>query len=176
MRVDAGTRPLAYGPGMTMQPQKSSAGDSGSRPFVRQVVLDCAHPRKLAEFYRELLGYAYRPGDEQPPVGEPDPLGDDWLVLRPEAGDASSGRGIAFQRADDYTPPTWSAHEPPAPGRQQQMLHLDMSVPDVETLARQRDRAIELGARMLFDRSEDEDEPLYVFADLAGHPFCIFVG
>jgi hypothetical protein len=56
------------------------------------------------------------------------------------------------------------------------MLHLDMSVPDVETLARQRDRAIELGARMLFDRSEDEDEPLYVFADLAGHPFCIFVG
>ncbi|MGW0888897.1 VOC family protein, partial [Micrococcus luteus] len=26
------------------------------------------------------------------------------------------------------------------------------------------------------DRSDDEDEPLYVFADPAGHPFCVFVG
>ena len=39
----------------------------------------------------------------------------------------------------------------------------------------QRDRAEALGARMLLDRSTDPDEPLYVFADPAGHPFCIFV-
>jgi hypothetical protein len=25
------------------------------------------------------------------------------------------------------------------------------------------------------DRSDDEEEPLWVYADLAGHPFCIFV-
>jgi len=27
----------------------------------------------------------------------------------------------------------------------------------------------------LFDRSDDPDEPLFVFADPAGHPFCLFV-
>jgi hypothetical protein len=28
---------------------------------------------------------------------------------------------------------------------------------------------------VLMDRSDDEEEPLWVYADLAGHPFCIFV-
>jgi len=144
---------------------------------VSQVVIDCPDARALAEFYRELLGYAYRPGDEAPPVGEPDPLGSDWLVLRPAAEDVSSGRQIAFQQVGDHVPPVWTADEAGAdPGRQRQMLHLDMTVPDVAALARQRDRAIGLGAAELLDRSDDEEEPLYVFSDLAGHPFCIFVG
>ncbi|WP_295693956.1 hypothetical protein [Lapillicoccus sp.] len=38
--------------------------DDGGRPFVRQVALDCAHPRPLAESYRGLLGDHYRPGDD----------------------------------------------------------------------------------------------------------------
>ena len=160
-----------------MSTQDGSSGGRSDRPFVRQVVLDCPHPRTLAEFYRELLGYAYRPGDEPPPAGEPDHLGADWLLLRPEADDPSSGRGIAFQQTDDYLAPTWSADEDsPAPSRQRQMLHLDMTVLDVASLARQRDRATALGATILLDRSQDEDEPLYVFADPIGHPFCIFVG
>lgn len=33
-----------------------------------------------------------------------------------------------------------------------------------------------LDARVLLDRTEDPEEPLWVFADPAGHhPFCIFV-
>jgi hypothetical protein len=56
------------------------------------------------------------------------------------------------------------------------MLHLDLTVPDVDALTRHRDRATGLGATILLDRSADEEEPLYVFADPAGHPFCIFVG
>jgi hypothetical protein len=28
---------------------------------------------------------------------------------------------------------------------------------------------------MLLDRTADEDEPLVVLADLAGHPFCLLV-
>ena len=42
-------------------------------------------------------------------------------------------------------------------------------------LERQRQRAEALGADLLFDRTDDPEEPLYTFADLAGHPFCIFV-
>lgn len=159
---------------MTNQQDRSADGDG--HPFVSQVVLDCPRPRTLAEFYRHLLGYAYRSGDEPPAAGEPDPRGEDWLVIRPDADDRSSGRGIAFQQAADYVPPVWAADgEPTEPGSQRQMLHLDMTVPDERSLVRQRDRAVELGATILLDRSDDDNEPLYVFADPAGHPFCIFV-
>ena len=36
--------------------------------------------------------------------------------------------------------------------------------------------AVDRRAELLLDRADDPDEPLYVFADPAGHPFCIFVG
>lgn len=134
-------------------------------PKLRQTVLDCESPRALAEFYRELLGLAYRPGDEPPVTGEPDPDGEDWLVLRPEEG----GHGLAFQQVDRLPRPTWPAGEHP------QMLHLDTTVANADELRVQRDRALALGASLLYDRSTDPDEPLFVFADPAGHPFCIFV-
>ena len=35
------------------------------------------------------------------------------------------------------------------------------------------ERAVALGARLLADRSDDPEEPLRVYADPAGHPFCI---
>jgi catechol 2,3-dioxygenase-like lactoylglutathione lyase family enzyme len=146
---------------------------TASYPFVAQTVLDCRSPRELAEFYRQLLGYSYRPGDEPPVDGGPDQRGEDWLVLRPERDVPDSGRGIAFQGAPTYRPPVWSEHG--LGEEQQQMLHLDMSVPDVESLERQRQRVLDLGGTLLLDRSDDDEEPLYVFADPAGHPFCIFV-
>ena len=158
-------------------PPSHSDNDATEFPFVRQVVLDCPNPRVLAEFYRELLGYVYREGDEAPPAGETDPRGEDWLVLRPSPGDATSGRNIAFQATGDYVRPQWS-RESVSDGedtRQRQMLYLDMTVPDFEALEQQRDRAVALGATILDDQTADEDEPLYVFADPAGHPFCIFV-
>jgi hypothetical protein len=48
-------------------------------------------------------------------------------------------------------------------------------VPTVEELERHRRRAEDLGATLLYDRSADEGEPLYVPADPAGHPFCLLV-
>ncbi|CAI9402281.1 hypothetical protein HIDPHFAB_00783 [Nocardioides sp. T2.26MG-1] len=147
---------------------------SASHPVVAQTVLDCPRPRVLAEFYRELLGYAYRPGDETPPAGEPDPRGEDWLVIRPERDAPAAGRGLAFQANAAYAAPVWTPG-PDRPGDQQMMLHLDLTVPDVASLEAQRARVLALGGTELYDRSDDEDEPLYVFADPAGHPFCIFV-
>lgn len=145
-------------------------------PVIRQVVLDCSNPRALAEFYRQLLGYGYRPGDEAPPLGEPDPRGGDWLVLRPRQDDPRGDRGLAFQFDEFYLPPEWSPDSSRGAAGRQQMLHLDMTVPDAEALSRARDRALGLGATLLYDRAADPEEPLYVFADPMGHPFCIFVG
>jgi hypothetical protein len=134
-------------------------------PALRAVVLDATDARATAEFYRALLGFVYRSGDEPPPAGQPDPHGDDWLVLRDQSGEAR----LAFQHVAELRPPTWP--DPQVP----QQLHLDLTVPDVDELALQRDRALSLGAAVLQDRSTDPDEPLYVLADPAGHPFCIFV-
>jgi catechol 2,3-dioxygenase-like lactoylglutathione lyase family enzyme len=135
-------------------------------PIIRQTVLDTTDPRELAEFYRQLFGLSYRPGDEPPPPGEPDERGDDWLVLHNPVG----GGDLAFQKVADLPRSTW-----PEDGIPQQ-LHLDTMVPSAEELAVQHQRALALGARMLLDRSDDEGEPLYAYADPAGHPFCIFVG
>jgi hypothetical protein len=130
-------------------------------PNLLQVVLDCTDVRELAEFYRHLMGYGYRPGDE-PRDDEEDV---DWLVLRDEDG----VNRLAFQKVDELPPATWPT------GPHPQQLHLDMTVTSVDALKEQHDRALALGARLLLDRTDDPDEPLRVYADPAGHPFCVFV-
>jgi len=136
-----------------------------AHPALRAVALDTTDARRLAEFYRQLLGYSYRAGDEPPAPGQPDPRGADWLVLRDDRGVAC----LAVQQVDEMATPTWP--DPQVP----QQLHLDMTVGTTEELHAQRERACELGASVLADRSADPEEPLFVFADPAGHPFCIFV-
>jgi len=134
-------------------------------PELRQVVLDCTDARALAEFYRQLLGYRYRPGDEPPATGELDPAGQDWLVLR----DGNGTPRLAFQQVAALPEATWPDDSVP------QQLHLDLTVGTKADLDVQHERAMALGARLLDDRSHDPDEPLRVYADPAGHPFCIFV-
>lgn len=67
--------------------------------------------------------------------------------------------GLAFQLAPDHRRPTW-----PDPGVPQQM-HLDVMVDDRDAAA---ERVLALGARRLGDD--------HVFADPAGHPFCLCWG
>ena len=139
-------------------------GMADSYPRIAQVVLDTLDARGLAEFYRQLFGLEYRESDTLPPAGEPDDSG--WLVLRNPYG----GPQLAFQQTDGVRPSTWPDASVP------QMFHLDTKVETRAELETQKQRALDLGATLRLDRSDDPDEPLYVFADPAGHPFCIFVG
>ena len=134
-------------------------------PRLRSIGLDTTDARRLAEFYRALLGFEYRPGDEPPGAGQPDPKGADWVVLIAPA----TGVRLAFQQVADLPPSTWPTHEVP------QQLHFDFMVSNKGELRSQHERALSLGARLLDDRFEDPIEPLYVYADPDGHPFCIFV-
>jgi catechol 2,3-dioxygenase-like lactoylglutathione lyase family enzyme len=77
---------------------------------------------------------------------------DDWVVV--SVDDTTSG--IAFQLAADYEEPRW-----PDPLHPQQ-IHLDIMVEDVAVAG---PMAVALGARPL----PGDD----VYADPAGHPFCL---
>jgi catechol 2,3-dioxygenase-like lactoylglutathione lyase family enzyme len=136
-----------------------------SVPAFRQVVIDTLGARASAEFYRELLGLTYRPGDEPPPADEPDPAGVDWLVLTRADGEPL----LAFQQVERLVVPTWPDDAVP------QQLHLDFAVSSRDELLAQHDRVLALGGSMLLDRFDDEVEPLRVYGDPSGHPFCIFV-
>lgn len=132
-------------------------------PVLLHTAVDAREGRRLAEFYRHLLGLQYREGDERPADGSADDA--DWMVLV----DGDGNRVLTIQEKQDTTPPTWPSEEVPM------QMHMDFTVSTVESLHKNRDRAEELGARLLLDRSDDVNEPLYVLADPGGHPFCLMV-
>jgi catechol 2,3-dioxygenase-like lactoylglutathione lyase family enzyme len=72
------------------------------------------------------------------------------------------GKSVMFQRVSDYSAPQW-----PDPAHPQQ-AHLDIIVDDLDTGAA---RALELGA----SRLDGGGKTFRVFADPAGHPFCLTV-
>jgi catechol 2,3-dioxygenase-like lactoylglutathione lyase family enzyme len=132
-------------------------------PQLLHTAIDTTDCRGLAEFYRELLGLQYRPGDEPRTDRSVDDA--DWLVLT----DSDGNRKLAFQQVERLERTTWPTHDVPM------QLHVDYTVSSRDELERHRGRAEALGARVLLDRTHEEGEPLYVLADPAGHPFCIFV-
>jgi catechol 2,3-dioxygenase-like lactoylglutathione lyase family enzyme len=111
---------------------------------LHHVIVDCPDPAALARFYAELLGL---------PITWQE--GDFAVVSR---DDRTSG--IGFQLAPDFRPPQW-----PDPARPQQM-HFDVMVDDVDAA---EPRVLALGARRL----TGGDGGSRVYADPAGHPFCL---
>ena len=118
---------------------------------VQCVVLDCPRPAELAEFYQAIVGGAVNQSDRRWA------LSDDWVTLH-----ATSGLVLAFQRAADYQAPEW-----PDPTRPQQ-FHLDFGVADLDGAEEQ---VLALGATVLDNGANGQGWRVY--ADPAGHPFCL---
>ena len=116
---------------------------------LEKTVLDCPDPRALAAFYAEILGWRVNEDTDGA-----------WVVIGRDVG----WRELAFQRADPYEPPRW-----PDPGHPQQE-HLDIRVDDVDAA---EEAVLGLGATRLPAAHEDG---FRVFADPAGHPFCLVHG
>lgn len=108
------------------------------------VTLDCPDAGELAAFYADITGGAVTFVQEA------------WATV------TSPGGRIDFQTVPAYTPPTW-----PDPTSSIQM-HLDFYVDD---LAASGARVLAAGATK-YDFQPNDDH-CYVYADPAGHPFCL---
>ncbi|MEU9981943.1 VOC family protein [Streptomyces sp. NPDC050856] len=113
--------------------------------------IDCPDPYRLAEFYAAVLGgeVTNGPGEEG-----------HWVELR-----LPDGQRLAFQRAPGLRAPDW-----PRADDNSQQLHLDLSVVDIDTA---HERVLELGARPLDVDDDGGKRNFRVYADPAGHPFCL---
>ncbi|MGP2436969.1 VOC family protein [Streptomyces sp. JW3] len=117
----------------------------------RSVVLDCPDPLALARFYAQVVGGTPRQDDP------------DWVVLQ-----VPDGPRLSFQRAPDLTPPQW-----PRSDRDAQQFHLDFDGGSTwEEMDAAQEKVLALGARVL-DAEDREKKDFVVYADPAGHPFCL---
>lgn len=85
---------------------------------------------------------------------------DDWHMV---FVDGEPRMGV--QLAPDHVAPDWPEGSP------EQQIHLDLWVDDFEAA---HEKVMSLGARVLQEAAEsDEPDNFQVYADPAGHPFCL---
>jgi catechol 2,3-dioxygenase-like lactoylglutathione lyase family enzyme len=118
--------------------------------ITRQVVvLDAPDLTAVSTFWAGVLGGAV--------VAD-----DDWHTIL-----VDGEYRLAVQLAPDHVPPKWPDGTP-------QQIHLDLYVEDIRSA---HDEAMALGARLLKPADDlGSAEGFQVYADPAGHPFCLCWG
>jgi hypothetical protein len=108
------------------------------------VTLDCPNAGELAAFYADITrGRVSVPGDE-------------WAMMT-----CPDGSDICFQAVSGYSAPSWPDGSPPA------QMHLDFDVDDLDATEA---RVLAAGATRYDFQPNDHCR---VYADPAGHPFCL---
>ncbi len=131
------------------QPVEPAAAGASPDEAAPTIVLDAADLGAVSSFWAGMLGGTVEADD-------------DWHSVRVD------GRSyLAVQLAPDHVRPDWPDGSP-------QQIHLDLHVPD---LAAAHDDVVALGAQVL----QTADDPaaasgFQVYADPAGHPFCLCWG
>ena len=107
------------------------------------VALECPDAARLARFYAEITG------------GEVTSADDDWATVEGPAG------RIDFQTAPGYQPPVWPDE------KSSMQVHLDIYVDDADAAEAS---ALAAGATKY---DHQPGTAFRVYADPAGHPFCL---
>jgi hypothetical protein len=114
---------------------------------LTQLVLECDDAELLARFWQEVLELPEADGDA------------DWRTLRWEP----VGR-LSFHRVADYRAPAW-------PGEHgEHQAHFDLLVDDLSVACLTVEQA---GATALTDVMDPGPSAWRIYADPAGHPFCL---
>jgi catechol 2,3-dioxygenase-like lactoylglutathione lyase family enzyme len=114
------------------------------------LVLDCAEPAELAEFYAALFGAETRPGKDP-----------DFVEVV-----GRDGVHLAVRRDHGYAPPSW-----PRPEDSHQ-AHLRILVEPGTMDAAERE-LVELGARPLDTKDNNGPRDTRIYMDPAGHSFTL---
>jgi hypothetical protein len=112
------------------------------------VVLDAADIAKESSFWADVLGGTVEADD-------------DWHSINVD-GEAR----LAIQLAPDHVAPDWPAGLP-------QQIHLDLFVDDIKVA---HGEVMALGASLLKTSDLNDPQGFQVYADPAGHPFCLCWG
>ncbi|MFI8992815.1 VOC family protein [Streptomyces sp. NPDC053542] len=114
------------------------------------IVLDCAEPEPVAEFYAKLLG-AQLPAE-----------------MGVEIIEISGGQGtrMAFRRDHGAAPPSWPRPE----DSQQSHLHLLVPKDRMDDVERQ---VIDFGGQPMEAERRESGEEVRLYSDPAGHPFSL---
>ncbi len=129
-----------------------SNGIMGLMEIRRQIIVfDAADLASESAFWAGVLGGHVVPDDDE-----------GWHSVV----DADGRWRVGVQLAPDHVPPDWPDGTP-------QQVHLDLHVDDADAARAAHDEVLALGARLLQDGDERADEGHRVYADPAGHPFCI---
>lgn len=130
-------------------PTVGGAGHPEGMKITRQItVFDAPDLETESAFWAGLLGGTLEKED-------------DWHSLYVDGQPR-----LGFQLAPDHIAPDW-------PDGQPQQIHLDLYVDDIRSA---HDEALALGARLLKQGDHESAEGFTVYADPAGHPFCLCWG
>ena len=127
--------------------------DGGAIGWIREIVLDCADPWRLAWFWAGLLG------------GTPVEWYPGWVTLEPPP----HGQRLSFQGTAGWRAPTRGSGL---------VVHFDILVAD---LAAAHDRVVAAGATFTAEHVSPRAGPggqlvpWRVYRDPAGHPFCLVI-
>ncbi|WP_067819546.1 VOC family protein [Nocardia inohanensis] len=113
---------------------------------ITELVIDCAEPQRLADFWCEVLGYVELDRDT------------DAIEIGPESGFGGPAPTLIFSRSAD-------------PRRGKLPMHLDVNATDREQDA-ELERLLAVGARKI-DIGQTGDESWHVLADPEGNEFCL---
>ncbi|MFD3573086.1 VOC family protein [Streptomyces sp. NPDC058644] len=116
------------------------------------IVLDCAKPEELAEFYAELLGGTSGMGEDP-----------DYIEVF-----GADGIRLAVHRDNGYAPPSWPRPE----DAQQAHLRILVDRGDMDEVERE---AVGLGARPVDTKDNSGPRDTRTYSDPAGHSFTLAV-
>ncbi|MEU1470530.1 VOC family protein [Streptomyces sp. NPDC005761] len=119
-------------------------------PKTSVLVLDCAEPKELADFYAVLLNAEVHIGDE------------------PDLVEVVGNRGVhlAIRRDRGFAPPSW----PRPDDSQQAHLRILVAREDMDEAERE---VVGLGARPLDTKNNGGARDARLYSDPAGHPFTL---
>ena len=138
------------------RPRGATGASEEARPSLRSIVVDCARPPELAQFWAQLLGWHVRPYTQE-----------DVASLAERGLTPETDPSVCVDPPDASFPTLWF-NAVPEPKIGKVRIHIDVNVVDSAAT----EELTELGARVV--ERHPGGERWTIMADPEGNEFCVF--